>query len=71
MLHELDLVLFAAVVEARHAFHLQAHLAADATTRRISRRRWFGSRWIGMKSSTSTTPSGVMKRVIRTFVSGK
>ncbi len=30
-----------------------------------------GSRWIGMKSSTSTTPSGVRKRVIRTFVSGK
>ena len=29
VLHELDLVLFAAVVEARHAFHLQAHLAAD------------------------------------------
>ena len=30
-----------------------------------------GSRWMGMKSCTSPTPSGVRKRVIRTFVSGK
>jgi len=42
-----------------------------AITRRTSRLAWCGSRWIGMKSCTSPTPSAVRNRVIRTFVSGK
>ena len=72
MLMGLDRVLGAAVVKARRALQLEVHLTADrydAADQSLAMSVVLCA--IGMKSSTSPTPSGVKKRVIRTLVSGK
>ena len=70
---EVEGVVLAGVVEARSDLDLEVHRPAAQRTRRTSRWRSMsaGSPAIGMKSWISPTPSGVKKRVIRTFVSGK
>ena len=73
VLVEHDVVRVAPVVEARLDLDPEGQLAPDAehAPDQPVPVDAPGASWIGMKSCTSPTPSGVRKRVMRTFVSGK